>query len=219
MAVLAPRGPGERRLDLGLAQLRQAGAGGAVGGHDGQALLDVAAVPCEMPRRQRLDGGAVFVVQVAACLQMVGQAPGLVAGPCLEGGHELALVDQAVLEREQSEEEMAVGGGSHGTAPNSGGRSGAGPSLGAGPGITSHRADYCNSAMPLHPCRGVSSDSVSVDPRARDWIPTRRGVRMSVGSCLTFQREGQAAQRRVSSAALLQPVRAPSSRISSWQLA
>jgi len=35
--------------------------------------------------------------------------------------------------------------------------------------------------MPLHPRRGMSSDGVSVDPRARDWIPTRRGVKMSVG--------------------------------------
>ena len=48
--------------------------------------------------------------------------------------HELALVDQAVLQREQSEEEMAVGGGGHGMAPIVGGRSGEGPGLGAGPG-------------------------------------------------------------------------------------
>jgi hypothetical protein len=34
-----------------------------------------------------------------------------------------------VLEREQSKEEMAVCGGSHGMAPNSGGRWGAGPSF------------------------------------------------------------------------------------------
>ena len=34
--------------------------------------------------------------------------------PGLEGGHELALVDQPVLQREQSEEEMA--GGGHGTS-------------------------------------------------------------------------------------------------------
>ena len=60
---------------------------------------------------------------------MVGQALGLVAGPGLEGGDELALVDQAVLKREQSEEEMAVGGGSHGVAPIVVGRSGKGPSL------------------------------------------------------------------------------------------
>jgi hypothetical protein len=43
---------------------------------------------------------------------VLGQAPGLVAAPGLEGGEKLALVDLAVLQREQSEEEMAVGGGS-----------------------------------------------------------------------------------------------------------
>ena len=77
---------------------------------------------------------------------MVGQAPGLVAGPGLEGGDELALVDQAVLKREQSEEEMAVCGGSHGMAPNSGGRCVQAPASGAGPRIRSHRADYRKSA-------------------------------------------------------------------------
>ena len=46
--------------------------------------------------------------------------------------------------------------------------------------------------MPLHPCRGVSSDGVdrsSVDPRARDWIPTRRGVKMSGGAASHFNYE------------------------------
>jgi hypothetical protein len=59
---------------------------------------------------------------------LVGQAPGFVAGPGLEGGDEDALVDQAVLKGEQSEKEMAVGGG-HDMAPIVGDRSGAGPSL------------------------------------------------------------------------------------------
>jgi hypothetical protein len=40
--VLGPCDAGERRLDLRLAQHRQAGAGGAVGGNCGQALLHVA---------------------------------------------------------------------------------------------------------------------------------------------------------------------------------
>jgi hypothetical protein len=34
-----------------------------------------------------------------------------------EGGQELALVDEPILEREQSEEKMTVGGGGHGEAP------------------------------------------------------------------------------------------------------
>src|SRR5262249_33289030 len=84
--------------------------------------------------------------------EVVGQRPGLVAGPGLEGGDELALVDQAVLEREQAEEQVAVGvgaghrWGSPGIAPIvsvgaarilSGGRAGSARELGhsTGPGI------------------------------------------------------------------------------------
>jgi hypothetical protein len=54
----------------------------------------------------------------------------------------------------------------------------------AGPGIESRRSDYRKSATSLHPRREVSPDSVdrsSVGLRARDWIPTRRGVEMSGG--------------------------------------
>jgi hypothetical protein len=64
-----------------------------------------------------------------AGFQVVGQAPGLVAGPGLKGEYELALLDQAVPKREQSEEEMAVGGGSHGVVPIVVGRAGAGAGL------------------------------------------------------------------------------------------
>ena len=54
-------------------------------------------------------------VEVAAGDEVVGQGPGLVAGPGLEGGDELGLVDQAVLQGEQAEEQVAVGGdGGHG---------------------------------------------------------------------------------------------------------
>jgi hypothetical protein len=57
-----------------------------------------------------LDAGALVVVEVAAGGEVLGQRPGLVAGPGLEGGHELDLVDQAVLERQQAEEQVAIGG-------------------------------------------------------------------------------------------------------------
>ena len=86
MAVLAPRDPGERGLDLGLAQLRQAGAGGAVGGDGGQALLHVAVLLDVDRGHDRFEAGAGGGVEVAAGDQVVGQAPGLVAGPGLEGG-------------------------------------------------------------------------------------------------------------------------------------
>ena len=59
---------------------------------------------------QGLDRGTLLGVEVAAGDEVVGQGPGLVAGPGLEGGDELALVDQAVLQGEQAEEQVAVGG-------------------------------------------------------------------------------------------------------------
>ena len=57
------------------------------------------------PRHRPLGG-----VEVAAGDEVVGQGPGLVAGPGLEGGDELGLLDQAVLQGEQPEQEVAVGG-------------------------------------------------------------------------------------------------------------
>ena len=82
----------------------------------------------------------------------------LVAGPCLEGGDQIALVDQPVLKCEQPEEEMAVRGGSHDIAPIVVGRSAESPSLGIGPGIDLRGSDYLRSAMFLHTCRRSSSD-------------------------------------------------------------
>src|SRR5262249_55467615 len=48
-----------------------------------------------------------------------------VQGPGLEGGHELDLVDQAVLEGEQAEEQVAIGGdGGQGSGLRAGRRGG-----------------------------------------------------------------------------------------------
>jgi len=46
--------------------------------------------------------------QLASGFQVVGQALGFVERPSLEGEHELPLVNNPVLECEQSKEEMAV---------------------------------------------------------------------------------------------------------------
>jgi hypothetical protein len=59
---------------------------------------------------QGLADGSLVGVQVAAGQQVVGQVSLLVASPGLEGGDELDLVDQAVLQREPSEEQVALGG-------------------------------------------------------------------------------------------------------------
>jgi hypothetical protein len=120
--------------DLGLAHRRQAGAGGGVGRHGRQALLHIAVVRFDMDRCQYLNGRPPGAGEVAAGFQMVGKALGLVAGPGLEGGDERALVDQPILKCDQSEEEMAVGGGGHGVAPIVVGRLREGPCLWGRPG-------------------------------------------------------------------------------------
>jgi hypothetical protein len=122
-----------------------------VGGDGGQALLHVATVRFQMNLGQPVQQRFLGARQVAAGFEVIGQALGLVAGPCLKGEHELALVDQAVLKREQSEQEMAVSGGGHDRFPIVVGRSGESPGIGAGPGVESPRLDYRKSATHLHP--------------------------------------------------------------------
>jgi hypothetical protein len=99
----------EGRLDLRVAQVGQALARGPGGGDGGEALLRVAGVSLDVQGGQGLDGGSLGGIEVAQRDQVVGQGPRLVAGPGVERGHELRLLDQAGLQGEQAEEEMAVG--------------------------------------------------------------------------------------------------------------
>ena len=117
IAVAIGRGGIESRqggVDDGVTDPRQVLAGGAAGGDRRQAPLGVAAMRLQVQRDHRLDDGAAVGVQLAVDDQVVGQGPGPVAGPGLEGGEKGALVDQPVPKRERSENEMAVCGGSHG---------------------------------------------------------------------------------------------------------
>ena len=61
-----------------------------------------------MPGGEGLDDGALRWGEVAPVDEVVGQGPGLVGGPGLEGVDELGLVDQTVLQGEQPEEEVGV---------------------------------------------------------------------------------------------------------------
>ncbi len=106
----------ERRLDLRVADPRQALSRRIAGRNRGEALLHVAAMGFQVNRSQRFQQRPLGGGEVASGFQVVGQAPGLLERPGLEGGHKLALVDDPVLQREQSEEEMAIGG-DHGEAP------------------------------------------------------------------------------------------------------
>ena len=49
-----------------------------------------------------------LTIQLAPGNEMFGQGAGLVAGPGLERGKELALVDQTDLQSHETEEEIAV---------------------------------------------------------------------------------------------------------------
>ncbi len=195
---------GQRGLDVGVRQAAQTRAGGAVCVQSRQALLHIAAVPFEMPRRQRLDGGAVFALEVAAGGQMIGQALAPIKCPSLERGQELTLVNNSVLKCDQSHEEMAVGGdGSHETSlqaseaacfasiPRDGSlRAAVGP----------HRLDYLTTGRRIQPARadrafGASGRAVTPIDRSGDGrAPARRSnvrvtevngwnLRSSVWSC------------------------------------
>ncbi len=87
MAVFGPSDPGEGGLDIGLTQLGQAGAGGAVSRDCGQAALQVAVLP-DVQGDDRFEAGAGVGVEITPGDELVRQTPGFVAGPGMEGGNE-----------------------------------------------------------------------------------------------------------------------------------
>ena len=107
---------GESSLDLAVAECGEALAGRSSGGNGGQALLGATAMFLLVEPDHRLDHAALVGVQVAAVDQVFRDLAALVATPGPEGGDELVLIDQAVLEGKQSKEEVAVRiDGGHGT--------------------------------------------------------------------------------------------------------
>ena len=58
----------------------------------------------QVQAHHRLDAQALIAVEVTPRDEMVGQRPGAVTRPRLEGRDELHLVNQAVLKRKQPEE-------------------------------------------------------------------------------------------------------------------
>src|SRR5262249_25721892 len=63
----------------------------------------------QVQRDHRLDAGSLLGVEVTTADEVNRQRSALIARPRLKGGHELHLIDQAVLEREQAEEQVARG--------------------------------------------------------------------------------------------------------------
>jgi hypothetical protein len=72
----------------------------------------------EVVCHQDIDNGPVVGIEVTATDKVVGEGAQLVERPRLERACELALVNEPVLQRQQTEEQVAVGGeGDHGRAP------------------------------------------------------------------------------------------------------
>ena len=88
---------------------------GLAGGDGDEAAHDVAAVGLDVQVGQGLNHRPLGGAQVAQGDGVVGQRSRLVAGPGVEGGHELGRLDQPGLQREQAEQEVAFGG--HGHSP------------------------------------------------------------------------------------------------------
>ena len=102
-------------LNLGVADGGERCAGGRCCGDSGEASLG-AAVLFQVPGHQRLDDSPVVGVEIAHGDEVLGQRPALFERPGLEGPDEPGLVNQAILQSEQTEEEIAIGiGGGHNT--------------------------------------------------------------------------------------------------------
>jgi hypothetical protein len=97
-------------LDVRVRHGGQALEGGRAGGDGGQAPRDVAAVGLDVQVGERLDHRPLGGAQVAQGDEVVGQRSRPVGGPGVEGGHEMGRRNQAVLEGQQAQQEVAVGG-------------------------------------------------------------------------------------------------------------
>src|SRR6516162_10245009 len=101
-------------------EVRSASASGsiAVGPAGSCATTPVRSGSPMAASHEGLDRGSVVGLEVTATDEVVGQGAGLVQRPGLEGGHELTLVNQPDLQREQAKEQVAISGeGGHGEAP------------------------------------------------------------------------------------------------------
>ena len=93
----------ERGLDVGVADLRQAGADGTTRLQCRHAFLGVAAVAAEVLRGKPFEQGSLAGVDRPLSGQNLGDRPRLVAGPGSKGENQYVLVDQPVLQGEQTE--------------------------------------------------------------------------------------------------------------------
>ncbi len=95
-------------MNLRVGDSLQAPPGRRPGRDGGQALLGAAAMLLEVPRDQRLNRASIVGVQIAPGHKMLGQWPLFLESPGLKGRDELRLVDQPILQSEQTEKETAI---------------------------------------------------------------------------------------------------------------
>ena len=107
----------ERGDDVDIARRDEAGDDRARGRDGREALLDVIAMPFQMLGGEPFQECPIVGVDGSLDQEDLGDRSALVSRPGVEGGHEYRLVDHAVLQGEQAEEEVAVGRHGHGHAP------------------------------------------------------------------------------------------------------
>jgi hypothetical protein len=67
-----------------------------------------------MARDHGLDEHTVRILKIAMGRKMLGERPRLITAPRLECRGELGLIDQSILKRKDSEQELTFGVSSHG---------------------------------------------------------------------------------------------------------
>ncbi len=95
-------------IDGGIAEHSKRLVSGAVSAHGGQALLGAPAVLLDVQVGERLDYVPLSFFQIAARDKVGSQRARFVANPRLKAGNELNLIYQAILQRQQSEKEIAL---------------------------------------------------------------------------------------------------------------
>jgi hypothetical protein len=95
-------------LNVSAADPRKRFASRPSDGQDGQAIAGLAAQGLDVQTGDGLDSGAARSIEISKVDEVVGQGSPLVASPGGESCKERSLVDQAVLQGEQTKEETAI---------------------------------------------------------------------------------------------------------------
>src|SRR6516165_4211450 len=138
------------RVNLRVADLGQAVVRRPAGRNGCETLFHVSTLLFQVALHQGIDRESVVGAEVSALDKMVGERSGAIERPRLESSHELDLVDQPVLERQKTEEQIAIGSdGGHGAASLWAGKGYGGSVPGAGDcGRGTDRVNYPRKARP-----------------------------------------------------------------------